>query len=107
MQDRENDKIPSALLQPSVRSAHLLHQVGEQADCAFQFWRPMPVGLLRAAPQSRARLIQALEDVAANAAGAGNDLGAEKLNKTLEMLDGLPADTTSSMQARHHGWPSF
>jgi 2-dehydropantoate 2-reductase len=58
----------------------------------------LPVGALRAEPESRARLVQALEEVAAIATAEGSDLGADSVNKTLAILDGLPADTTSSMQ---------
>jgi 2-dehydropantoate 2-reductase len=58
----------------------------------------LSVGALRAEPESRARLVQALEEVAAIATAEGNDLGADSVNKTLASLDGLPPDTTSSMQ---------
>ena len=58
----------------------------------------LPVGALRAEPESRARLVLALEEVAAIARAEGVDLGADKVTKTLAILDGLPADTTSSMQ---------
>jgi 2-dehydropantoate 2-reductase len=58
----------------------------------------LPVGPLRAEPQLRARLVQALEEVAAIARAEGADLGADSVSKTLAILDGLPADTTSSMQ---------
>lgn len=58
----------------------------------------LPVGALRTGPESRARLVQVLEEVAAIAAAEGSDLGSESVNKTLAILDSLPADTTSSMQ---------
>jgi 2-dehydropantoate 2-reductase len=58
----------------------------------------LPVGTLRSGPESRARLVQALEEVAAIATAAGSDPGAESVSKTLASLDGLPAESTSSMQ---------
>jgi 2-dehydropantoate 2-reductase len=58
----------------------------------------LPVGLLRTGPESRARLVQALEEVAAIAAAVGSDLGLESVNKTLAILDSLPAESISSMQ---------
>jgi 2-dehydropantoate 2-reductase len=56
------------------------------------------VGPLRTAPDSRARLVQALREVAEIARAEGSDLSAESVNKALAILDALPADTTSSMQ---------
>jgi 2-dehydropantoate 2-reductase len=58
----------------------------------------LPVGPLRTAPDSRARLVQALREVAEIARAEGSDLSAESVNKALAILDALPADTTSSMQ---------
>jgi 2-dehydropantoate 2-reductase len=58
----------------------------------------LPIGPLRTAPESRARLVQALHEVDAIARAEGSDLGADSVNKTLATLDALPADTTSSMQ---------
>jgi 2-dehydropantoate 2-reductase len=58
----------------------------------------LPIGPLREAADSRARLVQALHEVAAIAHAEGSDLGADSVTKTLATLDGLPADTTSSMQ---------
>jgi 2-dehydropantoate 2-reductase len=58
----------------------------------------LPIGPLREAPESRARLVQALHEVAAIARAEGSDLGADSVTKTLASLDALPADTTPSMQ---------
>jgi 2-dehydropantoate 2-reductase len=58
----------------------------------------LPVGALRAKPDLRARLMRLLGEVAAIAAAGGAALAAENVNRTLTILDGLPADTTSSMQ---------
>jgi 2-dehydropantoate 2-reductase len=58
----------------------------------------LPVGPLRSAPESRARLAAALNEVVAIARAAGTDLGDEIIAKTVAILDGLPAETTSSMQ---------
>lgn len=58
----------------------------------------LPVGALRVMPESRARLVQALEEVARIARAEGSDLGVDSVSKTLAILDGLPLGTTSSMQ---------
>ncbi|HVF73036.1 MAG TPA: 2-dehydropantoate 2-reductase [Chthoniobacterales bacterium] len=58
----------------------------------------LPVGPIRSDPAGRARLIQALEELAAVADAKGCDLGGEAVTRTLAVLDGLPPDTTSSMQ---------
>lgn len=58
----------------------------------------LPVGPLRSAPEARDRLLQALNEVVEIARAEGSELGAENVNKTLAILDGLPEDTTSSMQ---------
>lgn len=58
----------------------------------------LPIGPLREAPESRARLVQALHEVDAIARAEGSDLGGDSVSKTLATLDALPADTTSSMQ---------
>lgn len=58
----------------------------------------LPVGPLRSAPESRARLVQALHEVAEIARTEGSDLHPDSVNRTLAILDSLPADTTSSMQ---------
>ena len=58
----------------------------------------LPVGALRIMPESRGRLVQALEEVARIARAEGSDLGVDSVRKTLAILDGLPVDTTSSMQ---------
>jgi 2-dehydropantoate 2-reductase len=58
----------------------------------------LPIGPLRSDPESRARLLTALEEVREIARARDIDLGAEAVTKTLAILDGLPAETTSSMQ---------
>jgi 2-dehydropantoate 2-reductase len=58
----------------------------------------LPVGSLRTAPESRVRLLKALNEVVGIARAEGSELGGENVNKTLAILDGLPEDTTSSMQ---------
>ncbi len=58
----------------------------------------LPVGPLRTAPDSRGRLVQALNEVAEIARVEGSDLGTDSVSKTLAVLDALPAETTSSMQ---------
>ena len=58
----------------------------------------LPVGPLRAAPESRAKLVQALHELAEIARARGIGLGRDSVDKTLAILDGLPEDTTASMQ---------
>jgi 2-dehydropantoate 2-reductase len=58
----------------------------------------LPVGPLRAAPESRAKLVQALHELAEIARARGIGLGCDSVDKTLAILDGLPEDTTASMQ---------
>ena len=58
----------------------------------------LPVGQIRSAPQLRARLVSALEEVAQIARAEGKDLGTNGVSKTMAVLDGLAPDTTSSMQ---------
>ena len=58
----------------------------------------LPIGPIRSSPDLRARLVAALEEVAQIARAEGKNLNAESVRRTLAILDGLPADTTSSMQ---------
>jgi 2-dehydropantoate 2-reductase len=58
----------------------------------------MPVGPIRSTPALRARLVAGLEEVAQIARAEGTNLEAASVDKTLAILDRLPADTTSSMQ---------
>lgn len=58
----------------------------------------LPIGPIRSSPELRVRLVAALEEVAQIARAHGKDLNAETINKTLGVLDGQPAETTSSMQ---------
>jgi 2-dehydropantoate 2-reductase len=58
----------------------------------------LPVGPLRSAPESRARLVAALEEVADIARAERKAFPDEMVAKTLAILDGLPPETTSSMQ---------
>jgi 2-dehydropantoate 2-reductase len=57
-----------------------------------------PVGPIRSTPELRARLVTGLEEVAQIARAQGKNLDAKTMSKTLAILDGLPAETTSSMQ---------
>jgi 2-dehydropantoate 2-reductase len=58
----------------------------------------LPVGPIRSSPTLRAQLVAALEEVAQIAQAEGKNVGDEKIAKALGILDGLPAETTSSMQ---------
>jgi len=55
----------------------------------------LPIGPIRRAPESRARLLAALEELAAIARADG---AAVDVAKTMAILDRLPEDTTASMQ---------
>jgi len=58
----------------------------------------LPIGPIRSSPELRARLVAALQEVAAIARAHGKNLNAETISKTLALLDAQPAETTSSMQ---------
>jgi 2-dehydropantoate 2-reductase len=58
----------------------------------------LAVGPIRSDPQLRAQLEAALDEVAAIARKEGSDLSQPRIDKTMAILDGLPRDTTSSMQ---------
>ncbi len=58
----------------------------------------LPIGRLRSAPDSRARLVAALEEVTEIALAEGKPFREGAVEKTLSILDGLPPETTSSMQ---------
>jgi len=58
----------------------------------------LPIGPIRSSPELRERLTAMLEEIAQIARAHGKDLNAETISKTLSMLDGQPAETTSSMQ---------
>ena len=58
----------------------------------------LAIGAIRTDPEVRIRLVQALRELAEIARLHGSDLGLDGMTKTLAILDGLPADSTSSMQ---------
>lgn len=58
----------------------------------------LPVGPLLGDTARRNQLIRTLQEVVALARARGSDLGSENVEKTLAILDGLPPETTSSMQ---------
>ena len=57
-----------------------------------------PTGIIRALPETRQMLEQALREIIAVGQARGIALSAELLAKTLGMVDGLPAGATASMQ---------
>jgi 2-dehydropantoate 2-reductase len=57
-----------------------------------------PIGVIRGQPESRRLLEQALEEIYAVAVGNQIALPADTVEKTLEFIDNLPAETTASMQ---------
>jgi 2-dehydropantoate 2-reductase len=57
-----------------------------------------PVGALRRNPESRAQMIQAMEEIYALAHARGIRLPQDSVEKALAGVDGLPEDATSSMQ---------
>jgi 2-dehydropantoate 2-reductase len=58
----------------------------------------LPIGALRSDPESRARLVAALNEVTEIAHAEGKPFREGAVAKILSILDGLPAETTSSMQ---------
>jgi 2-dehydropantoate 2-reductase len=58
----------------------------------------LTIGRLRSAPETRLRLLAALEEVSEIARAKGKAFRVGAVAKTLAVLDGLPAETTSSMQ---------
>jgi 2-dehydropantoate 2-reductase len=58
----------------------------------------VPIGVIRAQPESRELLRQALAEIYAVASRSGIALPADAVEKTLAFVDGLPADGTASMQ---------
>jgi 2-dehydropantoate 2-reductase len=57
-----------------------------------------PVGELRSTPETYSVLRQAMEEVEALAAARGIALADDAVDRTMRFFDGLPGDTTSSMQ---------
>jgi 2-dehydropantoate 2-reductase len=57
-----------------------------------------PIGIVRGQPESRSLLRQALEEIHAVAAGHGVALAADVVERTLDFVDGLPEEGTTSMQ---------
>ncbi len=57
-----------------------------------------PAGLLRALPETRAMLVQALAEIAAVARARGVALAPDAEERTLAFIDALPPDATASMQ---------
>lgn len=57
-----------------------------------------PVGVVRSVPETRALLVRAQEELAAVGRARGVALPADAAAKALAMIDGVPAEATSSMQ---------
>jgi 2-dehydropantoate 2-reductase len=57
-----------------------------------------PAGVVRSVPETRALLCRAQEELAALARARGVALPADAVAKTLALIDGVPAEATSSMQ---------
>jgi 2-dehydropantoate 2-reductase len=57
----------------------------------------VPVGVLRTAPASRARLLEAMREVAAVAAARGVVLPPDTVGNMLQLIDRIPAESTASM----------
>jgi 2-dehydropantoate 2-reductase len=57
-----------------------------------------PAGVVRSVPETRALLSRAQEELAALARARGVALPADAVPKTLALIDGVPAEATSSMQ---------
>ena len=56
------------------------------------------VGVVRARPETRALLKRAMDEVASLAAALGISLPTDIVARTLAFLDGMPPDSTASMQ---------
>lgn len=59
----------------------------------------LDIGGLRSAAGARALLVEAMREVIAVAAGQGVELKSDLVERSLELLDALPEDSTSSMHA--------
>jgi 2-dehydropantoate 2-reductase len=59
---------------------------------------PVPVGVLRALPETRALLVGAMTEIEAVAHARGIALAGDALAKALALVDGLPPEGTASMQ---------
>jgi 2-dehydropantoate 2-reductase len=57
-----------------------------------------PVGVVRAVSETRALLVAAMEEVAAVARARGVALPADAVDRTLAVIDAVPAEATASMQ---------
>ena len=58
----------------------------------------VPVGVWRTIPETRDIVVRALREMVAVAAARGVDVGADAVDRTLERYDGMPPDSTSSLQ---------
>lgn len=58
----------------------------------------VPVGTWRDVPETRALAVRALREIEAIAAAEGVTLGVGAIDRTLARYDGLPADSTASLQ---------
>jgi 2-dehydropantoate 2-reductase len=58
----------------------------------------MPAGVIRAVPETRALLRDAMAEVGAVAAARGVVLATDVVDRTVGYIDGLPAESTASMQ---------
>lgn len=58
----------------------------------------LPVGAIRTSAKLRAQLIAAMQEIVNIAGARGIDLPGDVVSKTMDVIDGLPADSTSSMQ---------
>jgi 2-dehydropantoate 2-reductase len=57
-----------------------------------------PAGVLRGLPETRRMLEQAMQEVLAVARAHAIGLAGESIDRTMALIDGLPAGTTASMQ---------
>lgn len=56
------------------------------------------LGALRSLPETRRMLVQGMDEVIAVARGQGVELAPDIIERTLDFIDSLPADSTASMQ---------
>ena len=58
----------------------------------------VPIGLIRATPETRALMLRALREICAVAASQGITLPVDSAERAMTFVDALPADGTTSMQ---------
>ena len=104
--------VPIASLADALNKAHgLTVEIADDIDLAlwrkFLFFAPLsglgsvtqaPVGVFRSLPEPRSLLVRGIEEVFELAKAKGVGLPPDGVERTLQIIDGLPASGTSSLQ---------